>query len=196
MEYTKVSMAWGGLQKVGGMPPPKQALSRGQIPVAHTFLCFTQWLHTQRVTEDLRFPWADSNFLRGQLWGFQGGRYPEIKGRAPLQKANEGSYKVVGEGSPPLHAPFPTSQTQQVHFSHCKFLWLPTSLGKTSLRAGARQEKVHLADDPENTWMGTCLLKAGKDQKASSETLNSRRVLWKGQPDSWAQTQQFRFHKG
>lgn len=51
------------------------------------------------------------------------------------------------------------------------------------MRLGARQGKVDLAADPENTWVSTCLLKAGKGQKAL-ETLDLRRVPQKGHPDS------------
>ena len=31
MEYTKVSMAWGGLQKVGGMPPQNKPFPGGRF---------------------------------------------------------------------------------------------------------------------------------------------------------------------
>lgn len=131
-------------------------------------------------------PWAERNFQRGRLWGFQEERYFKIKIRAPQppqKKVNGGSGKVVERAFPPCHSPLP----KLFKLGKCIFLIVNFSsfmkVEKKHLWESEQGRKImHLADDPENTWMSTWLLKARKGHKASSETLDWIKGPWKSQP--------------
>lgn len=172
--------------------PSKQALSRGQIPAAHTFLRFSQWPHTQRATEDLWFPCADTNFLTGQLWGFQGTRYPEIKGRAPLSK-NPMKTLVRWWRRAPHHCPCPLPNL----FKLSKYIFLIINFSGFITVWGKHLWEL---EQGRRMYIWLMILSSQDGHVPSKSWEGSESFFWnikfkKGHPGPWARTQRFHVHK-